>query len=68
MHFNGGAYLRVTEPKTSNGILPITVNGVVQERVTHMPLSSQKLLEKKNDRLRKSNMGHLVAKIEVVGI
>lgn len=67
MYFNG-PHLRVTEPVTSNGILPVTVNGRVQEKVTFMPLTAQKLLEKKNARLRKTGNGHLAAKIEVVGI
>lgn len=69
MHFNGSPYLRVTEPVTSNGILPVSgPDGRIQTKVTHMPLTAQKLLERKNDRLRKAGQGHLAAKIEVVGM
>jgi hypothetical protein len=66
MDFNGQPYLRITSPKTTNGILPLTINGVVQTKETHLPLSARKRIESKNNRLRKSGNGHLVSKIEVV--
>lgn len=66
MHFKSGEYLRVTTPKTENGLIPATVNGVVQTKETHLPLSARKALERKNNRLVKNGFKHLAAKIEVV--
>lgn len=68
--FNGlkEPYLRVITPVTTNGIIPLTVNGKNQYEETFLPLSSRKHLERKNARLTKSGMPHLVAKIETVGI
>lgn len=62
-----GKYLRVTTPVTSNGILPLIIDGKPQYEETFLPLSAQKDLEKKNKNLDRTNNGHLKAKIEVVG-
>lgn len=67
MSYFKGKYLRVTTPVTTNGILPLIVNGVPQYEETHLPLTAQKELEKKNQHLIRTNNAHLVAKIEVVG-
>lgn len=62
----GGAYLRVTTPKTTNGLLPETKNGVVQTEETFLPMTAKRHLERKNARIAKT-FPHLVAKIEIVG-
>jgi hypothetical protein len=46
-----GDYLRVETPITSDGVSPVTNNGQVQYREDHLPLSSKKYLEAKNQRL-----------------
>jgi hypothetical protein len=62
-----GPYLRVTTPKTTNGIMPLIENGVPQYEETFLPLTAKKHLERKNVRLEKAGAKHLVAKIEIVG-
>lgn len=66
MYFNG-TYLRVLTPRTTNGMIPKTVNGEVQYRETLLPLSAKKQMEKKNARLTKHGFKHLVSIIEEVG-
>lgn len=66
MYFKG-AYLRVITPKTTNGTLPLILNGEVQNKEAFLPLTAKKQLEKKNVRLTKNGFGHLVSHIEVVG-
>lgn len=62
----GGAYLRITTPLTTNGLMPLMVNGVQQTEETLLPLSAKKHLERKNARLIKNGFPNMVAKIEVV--
>ena len=64
--FKSGQYLRVTTPKTENGIIPATINGVVQTKETHLPVTARKAIERKNNRLIKNGFKHLTAKIELV--
>lgn len=66
MYFTG-PYLRVTTPKTTNGIVPKMNNGQQEVTETFLPLSARKQLESKNRRLLKNGYQHLVAEIEVVG-
>lgn len=66
MYFTG-PYLRVTSPKTTNGIIPLLRNGQQVEREDFLPLTARKSLDSKNNRLRKSGNSHLIMKIEVVG-
>lgn len=63
-----GAYLRVTTPVTTNGILPLIENGQQKYEETFLPLTAKKHLERKNIRLSKTGFNHLVAKIETVGV
>lgn len=63
-----GACLRVTTPVTTNGVLPLLVNGQQQTEETFLPITAKRQLERKNARLLKNGFGHLVAKIEIVGI
>jgi hypothetical protein len=62
-----GPYLRVTTPKTTNGIMPLIENGMPQYEEHFLPLTAKKHLERKNARLEKAGAKHLVAKIEIVG-
>lgn len=66
MYFTG-PYLRVTTPRTTNGLIPKLNNGQQQFKETFLPLSARKQLERKNARLVKRGFKHLVATIEVVG-
>lgn len=66
MYFKG-KYLRVTTPVTTNGILPLIINGVPQYEETFLPLTAKKDLEKRNKHLERTGTPHLVAKIEEVG-
>lgn len=66
MYFTG-PYLRVTTPKTTNGIIPQIINGEPQYSETFLPLTARKQLEAKNRRLLKNGFRHLVAGLEVVG-
>lgn len=66
MYFTG-PYLRVTTPKTTNGIIPKMTNGQQEVSETFLPLTARKQLESKNRRLQKNGFHHLVAEIEVVG-
>jgi hypothetical protein len=66
MYFKG-KYLRVTTPITTNGTLPLTINGQQQFEETFLPLTAQKELEKKNRHLERTGSAHLKMKIEVVG-
>lgn len=66
MYFTG-PYLRVTTPKTTNGLIPLLRQGQQVVREDFLPLSARKALESKNNRLIKSGNSHLVAEIEVVG-
>lgn len=66
MYFTG-PYLRVTTPRTTNGIIPKLQNGQQLVKETFLPLSARKQLEKKNDRLIKRGFKHLTSTIEVVG-
>src|SRR5688572_10223757 len=66
MFFKSGSYLRVTTPKTTNGIIPATVDGQVQTKETFLPLSAKKKIEAKNARLVRNGFKHLAAKVEVV--
>lgn len=66
MYFTG-PYLRVTTPKTTNGIIPQIINGEPQYNETFLPLTARKQLEAKNRRLLKNGFRHLVAELEVVG-
>lgn len=64
----GGAYLRVTTTKTTNGIMPeIGPDGKVKTEETFLPLTAKKHLERKNARLVKNGFPNAVAKIEIVG-
>ena len=49
--FKSGQYLRVTTPKTENGIIPATINGVVQTKETHLPVTARKAIERKNKQI-----------------
>lgn len=64
--FFKGPYLRVTTPKTTNGVIPLIENGTPQYEETFLPLTAKKHLERKNIRVAKL-FPHLVAKIEIVG-
>lgn len=64
--FFKGKHLRVTTPKTTNGQIPLIVNGIPQTVVTFAPLTAKKALEKKNARLARTGFKHLVATIEEV--
>ena len=64
--FFKGRHLRVTTPKTTNGQIPLIVNGIPQTVVTFAPLSAKKSLERKNARLTRTGFKHLVAIIEEV--
>lgn len=66
MYFTG-PYLRVTTPKTTNGIIPKLHNGQQEVAETFLPLSARKALEAKNRRLEKNGFRHLMMEIEVVG-
>lgn len=66
MYFTG-PYLRVTTPKTTNGLIPQIINGEPQYNETFLPLSAKKSLEAKNNRLTRTGFQHLVAKLEIVG-
>lgn len=66
MYFTG-PYLRVTTPKTTNGLIPLIRNGQQVVREDFLPLSARKQLESKNRRLSKNGNNHLVMEIEVVG-
>lgn len=66
MYFTG-PYLRVITPLTTNGIIPLMVNGVQQTREDFLPLTARKQLESKNRRLEKNGYGYLKAEIEEVG-
>lgn len=66
MYFTG-PYLRVTTPKTTNGIIPKLHNGQQEVSETFLPLSARKALEAKNRRLEKNGFRHLMMEIEVVG-
>lgn len=66
MYFTG-PYLRVTTPKTTNGLIPLIRNGQQVLREDFLPLSARKQLEAKNRRLSKNGNNHLVMEIEVVG-
>jgi hypothetical protein len=66
MYFTG-PYLRVLTPKTTNGILPLIINGEQQYREDFLPLTARKQLEAKNRRLQKSGNNHLLVDIEEVG-
>lgn len=59
---SNGPYLRVLTPVTSDGVSLVTVNDRIKYREDHLPLSAQKMLEKKNEKLPTS----LRKKIEVV--
>lgn len=63
----GGSYLRVTTPLTTNGLMPLMVNGVQQTEETLLPLSAKRHLERKNTRLVKNGFPNMVAKLEIVG-
>lgn len=66
MYFTG-PYLRVLTPRTTNGIVPLIIDGEQQYREDFLPLTARKQLESKNTRLVKSGNKHLVAIIEEVG-
>ena len=67
MYFKG-QYLRITEPVTSNGMLPIIgMDGRQVTKETFLPLTAKKAMEKKARRLERNGFKHLVPKIEVVG-
>lgn len=66
MYFTG-PYLRVTTPKTTNGIIPLIINGKPQYQESFLPLTAKKSLEAKNKRLTRNGFMHLAAEIEVVG-
>lgn len=66
MYFTG-PYLRITTPRTTNGIIPKLQNGQQVFKETFLPLSAKKQIEKKNARLIKRGFKHLVSTIEVVG-
>ena len=66
MYFQG-AYLRVQTPKTTNGQIPLIVDGQQVFNETFLPLSAKRQLEKKNQRLIRTGFKHLAAIIEVVG-
>lgn len=66
MYFTG-PYLRVTSPKTTNGLIPLIRNGQQVKREDFLPISARKQLEAKNRRLQKNGNNHLVMEIEVVG-
>lgn len=66
MYFTG-PYLRVTTPKTTNGLIPLMKNGAQVVREDFLPLSAKKQLEQKNRRLEKNGHRHLLMEIEVVG-
>lgn len=66
MYFTG-PYLRVTTPKTTNGIIPQIIEGEAQYTETFLPLSARKQLEAKNRRLLKNGFKHLAMELEVVG-
>lgn len=66
MYFTG-PYLRITTPRTTNGIIPKLQNGQQLSKETFLPLSARKQIEKKNARLVKRGFKHLVSTIEVVG-
>lgn len=57
-----GDYLRVLTPITSDGVQLAVVDGQVQYREDHLPLTARKTLERKNAKLPES----LRKKIEVV--
>lgn len=66
MSFFKGKYIRVTTPLTTNGVLPLIVDGQQQTEETHLPITAMKELEKKNVRLEKAGNAHLKMKLEVV--
>lgn len=66
MYFNG-PYLRILTVKTTNGIIPLTVNGEIQYKESFAPLTAKKQFEKKAARLNKNGHGHLAPIVEVVG-
>lgn len=61
--FFDGPYLRVLTPETTDGINLLYVNDKKVYRESHLPLSAQKHLERKNMKLP----DQLKHKIEVVG-
>lgn len=66
MYFKG-AYLRITEPETTNGMLPKIVNGRQVTKETFLPLTAKKAMERKAARLKRNGFAHLAPVIEVVG-
>lgn len=62
-----GPYLRITTPRTTNGIIPKLSNGQQEFKETFLPLSAKKAIEGKNARLIKRGFKHLISTIEVVG-
>lgn len=66
MYFTG-PFLRITTPKTTNGVIPKLENGQQVFKESFAPLSARKDFEKKNQRLIKRGFKHLVSTIEVVG-
>lgn len=65
MNFKG-SYLRVITPKTTNGIIPLIIDGKVQEKESFLPMSARKMIEAKNRRIARTGHSHLIAKIEEV--
>ena len=62
MYFKG-TYLRVSKPRTSNGINPIVdADGKIEFKETFLPLTAKKKLEKINSKLPQ----HLRMKIETI--
>jgi hypothetical protein len=63
MSYFKGDYLRVLSPVTIDGMTPkIGADGKVEYKEDHLPVTAQKILEKKNLKLPV----HLRKKIEVV--
>lgn len=61
MSYFKGAYLQVTTPQTIDGMnLAYDANGKVVTKISHLPLSARKALEKKNAKMKE----HLRHKIE----
>jgi len=64
--FFKGKYLRITTMETINGVIPKTVNDMVQYKETFAPLSSKRWFEQKAKRLTKNGHSRLAPKIEIV--
>ena len=64
--FFKGKYLRVTTMETINGIIPKTVNDVVQYKETFAPFSAKKYYDQKIKRLTRNGHARLAPRIEIV--